>query len=101
MSTKITNANQFTAAKNTTGLVVVKCSTSWCGPCKKIAPLYESLPSKYPGVKFYNLDIEQVDFEASAEVQSVPTFLMIKGNWRGKIVGADMASLENAIAANK
>jgi len=47
------------------------------------------------------LDIEQVDFEAASEVQSVPTFLMIKGNWRGKIVGADMAALENAIVSHK
>jgi thiol-disulfide isomerase/thioredoxin len=35
-----------------TNLVVVDYSTTWCGPCKVIAPKFEELSDKYPDAVF-------------------------------------------------
>ena len=35
-------------------------STTWCGPCKMMAPVVESLAGKYAGkIDFYKVDIDQ------------------------------------------
>ena len=102
MSTKITSASQFLDAKKSTGLIVIKCSTAWCSPCKKIAPYYEAFVKRYPSVKFYNIDTDNVpDFEDANEVTSVPTFLFIKGAWRGKDIGANIENVESVIQQYK
>ena len=36
-------------------LVVVDYSTSWCGPCKIIAPKYDEMSEKYKNVKFFKV----------------------------------------------
>jgi len=33
-------------------LVVVDYSTTWCGPCKVIAPKFEEMSDKYPDAVF-------------------------------------------------
>lgn len=33
-------------------LVVIDYSTTWCGPCKVIAPKFDELSDKYPQAKF-------------------------------------------------
>lgn len=46
----ITNESEFDAKINGSGdsLVVVDYSTTWCGPCKVIAPKFDELSDAYP-----------------------------------------------------
>ena len=57
---------------------------TWCGPCKMMAPMVESLAGKYAGkIDFYKVDIDQEPELASVfGIRSIPTFLFIpmKGN---------------------
>ena len=63
---------------------VIDFYTTWCGPCKMMAPVVESLAGKYAGkIDFYKVDIDQEPELASVfGIRSIPTFLFIpmKGN---------------------
>lgn len=63
---------------------VIDFYTTWCGPCKMMAPMVESLAGKYAGkIDFYKVDIDQEPELASVfGIRSIPTFLFIplKGN---------------------
>ena len=63
---------------------IIDFYATWCGPCKMMAPLVESLAGKYAGkIDFYKVDIDQEPELASVfGIRSIPTFLFIpmKGN---------------------
>ncbi|WP_415912475.1 thioredoxin family protein [Neptuniibacter sp. QD37_11] len=74
-----------TAANN--DRVIVKVSTSSCGPCKMLAPIFDGLNSEIEDVVFASnvIDMEEAALEAGADsvrteygVQSVPTLLMFE-----------------------
>lgn len=63
----------------------------WCGPCKAIAPIVESLAAEYEGkVKFGKLDVDNNQQSAiKYGVRSIPTLLIFKdGKVKDTIVGA-------------
>ena len=59
--------------------VLVDMFATWCGPCKMMAPMVESLAGKYAGkIDFYKVDIDQESELASVfGISSIPTFLFI------------------------
>ena len=63
---------------------IIDFYATWCGPCKMMAPMVESLAGKYAGkIDFYKVDIDQEPELASIfGIRSIPTFLFIplKGN---------------------
>jgi thioredoxin 1 len=62
----------------------------WCGPCKMMHPIFESLYKKYPKIKFarVNVDLNQ-NISLRFVVQSIPTFIMFKsGQIVDKMMGA-------------
>ena len=80
-------------------LAVLYYTASWCGPCRAIAPTIDSLADEYPAVDFLKIDVDDyADAAADDEISAMPTFKLYKG---GKvlqtIVGADAATLENAV----
>ena len=61
--------------------VLVDFYTTWCGPCKIMAPVVEQLSAQYNGkVKVYRMDIEKNPGVAQAlGIESIPTFALFKG----------------------
>ena len=58
-----------------TKLVVIDFGATWCPPCRKIKPFFESLPSKYPDVVFISVDVDQLrEHPLLSDISSVPTF---------------------------
>lgn len=57
--------------------VMVDFAASWCGPCKKFAPVVAKLASKYEGqVKIVHIDIGNAPKTAKAyNVESIPTLM--------------------------
>lgn len=71
--------------------LVIDFSATWCGPCKKIAPLIEELAAEYDGkVNIYKCDVDDNDTLTSKYgIRNVPTVLFIKdGEVVDKHVGA-------------
>ena len=60
--------------------VVVDFGATWCGPCKRIAPIIEELAKEYEGkVKIAKFDIDaSPGTPAKFRVMSVPTVLFFK-----------------------
>ena len=53
---------------------VVDFGATWCGPCRFISPIFETLASKYPGVGFYSVDVDELpDVAQAGSVSAVST----------------------------
>jgi thioredoxin 1 len=88
--------------KGTSSLVVVDYSTTWCGPCKVIAPKFDELSDKYPNAVFLKV-IGDASPEASKlmkreGVRSVPSFhYFVNGEKVDVVNGANADAIEAAI----
>lgn len=90
---KNNNLEELTAA----GLpVVLDFYATWCGPCKKIAPIIEELASEFDGkIAVGKCDVDENDeIAAQYGIRNIPTVLFIKdGQVVDKHVGAAPKSL--------
>lgn len=87
----LTEENFETLALGSKEPVVVDFYADWCGPCKMIAPIMDTLSEKYAGkVNFYKINIDdQKKLAISHKVMSIPTVFLIKdGVVVEKVVGA-------------
>lgn len=60
--------------------VVVDTYTTWCAPCRAMAPIFESLAQEFDGkMKFVKMNIEDnQEFASEYKIMSIPTFLIFK-----------------------
>lgn len=82
--------------------VFVDFYADWCGPCKMMAPIIDTLSEDYEDVTFCKLNVDEAaDIAARYGVMSIPTFLLVKdGQVVKTLVGAkDAESFENEIEA--
>ena len=58
---------------------VIDFYTTWCGPCKRLAPIMETLSEKYKGkVIFYKVDTERErELAYFFQISSIPQVLYI------------------------
>ena len=98
----ITNDN-FESVMNSGKPVVLDFWATWCGPCKKIAPVIEELAEQYADqVIGGKVDVEENDdISFKYGIRNIPTVLFIKdGQVVDKIVGATAkAAYEEKIKA--
>ena len=77
------------------GLVVVDYYTTWCGPCKKFAPVFKTMAQENPGVTFLSVDAESIEHQDCENIQSVPTFrIFLNGNMKREFSGVDKEKIE-------
>jgi thioredoxin 1 len=80
-----------------TGNVVIDFYATWCGPCKKMAPIFENLGDKFSSkIQFFKVDVdESPELVNTFDVHAMPTFVFLKdGRIVQKVEGADMIELE-------
>lgn len=84
------------AALDTSMLVVLDLWAPWCGPCRMIAPVLESLSRRYAGrLKVVKVNVDDNPKAAARyNARSIPLLLLIrKGQIVDKIVGAQPESV--------
>jgi len=86
-------------AKEDNKLVVIDFTASWCGPCKKIAPIFAQFSVDFPNVLFLKVDVDELAKSAEeAGVTCMPTFHLIKGGKTlDKLEGANSEQLKTFI----
>lgn len=89
------SAEQFELALQTeSGPMIVDFFTTWCGPCKLIAPQLEKVAAEYEGkVTIMKIDTDiEADLASTLQVYAMPTLLFIKdGKIRQRAEGAMLA----------
>lgn len=71
--------------------LVVDCWAPWCGPCRMLGPIIESLAQKHQGdIAFGKLDVDSNPSTAQRfGIQTIPNLLIFKdGQKVGDIIGA-------------
>lgn len=73
--------SDFDALLADENLVVVDCTATWCGPCRKVAPLIDQLAEEYEGrARVVKLDLDQNKVTAKKyEIRSIPAIMIFKG----------------------
>ena len=68
---------------------VIDFYAEWCGPCRMLTPILESISSEIKTKKFYSIDIDQNVFIAEKyNIKTIPTILVFeKGEIIKRIIG--------------
>ena len=83
----------------TSGKVVIDFFATWCGPCKRIAPMYEQLAQQFPSITFLKCDVDEAEDVASHySIESLPTFVFLNNTvLHGRIEGGNLAGVIQAL----
>ncbi|ESN98400.1 hypothetical protein HELRODRAFT_176860 [Helobdella robusta] len=75
--------------------IIIDFFTTWCGPCKAIAPKFEAMAKSHPKAICIKVDIdENQEVGEEYNIQSIPTFVVIQnGKEVERLNGANEAAL--------
>ena len=94
---KITNKNFEEEVLNSDKPVIIDFYAEWCGPCKMMSPIIDSIAEESNNIKVGKVNVdEQQEISVKYNIMSIPTIIIFKnGNEHKKIVG--VTSKENIL----
>jgi len=86
MNLQVTDSTFDREVVQAEGLVLVDFWATWCGPCRSIAPVIETLAEEYRGrVKVLKLDTdENQETAARYGIRSIPALMLFKDGKPGR-----------------
>ncbi|MBR0462283.1 MAG: thioredoxin [Erysipelotrichaceae bacterium] len=75
---KIVDREEFNELKKE-GNLVVDFYADWCGPCKMLGPVMETVAEDYPEVTFVKVNVdEEPELAESYGIMSIPSVFFLK-----------------------
>tara|TARA_R110000851_G_scaffold332780_2_gene509892 strand:- start:9676 stop:9993 length:318 start_codon:yes stop_codon:yes gene_type:complete len=95
---QITTLDDFETEKQQHEYLLLKISASWCEPCRRFAPIIESVSAQRNDVCVAEIDVDALpDVREVFNVRSVPTLIMLKnGSQIDSLVGSQPGDNVNA-----
>lgn len=60
-------------------MIVLDFWATWCAPCRRFAPIFETVAGKHTDVIFGKIDTEaEVELADKFQIKSIPTLMIIK-----------------------
>jgi thioredoxin 1 len=75
------NKDTFEETVSSNEVVLVDFWASWCGPCRKFAPIFEAASEAHRNVVFAKVDTEaEQELAARFGIMSIPTLMAFRDN---------------------
>ena len=103
MPKQIDTKAEFDEAVASDKLTVVDFTATWCGPCQRIAPIFEQMSNDYGEVQFVKVDVDaNAETAQACGVQCMPTFQFFKNGQKiDEMSGANDAALKAKVEQHK
>ena len=79
MATVRLTKDNFNDVVTGSGMVLVDCWASWCGPCRMFAPVFERVSQRHEDVVFGKVDTEaEPELAGAFGISSIPTLMVVR-----------------------
>ncbi len=87
---ELTSEN-FEAALNRPGTLLVDFWAGWCAPCRSFAPVYDRVAARYPDAVFGKVDVDaEPELAEKYQVSAIPTLMVVRD---GVVLHAEAGAL--------